>query len=412
MGRILRFLLAMAGLLGTLQAQTPTTIPVTGNLGTIIGFGQPYAGVAIQLVNCPAPVAITGFWGIVQTGYEIQADSAGTVNSSIWPNDKITCNGTTGNSQYAVTFMVNGQPSAPAQCYQAPSSLGVWNLNVLQPISCTATPPNPQDQTWNNLTLLGFLTGTSGSFSGNLAIGGTLNVTGMTFAHGGLTLGTLPTACTSGNFMSGLSVTLQPVCSALSGIGVTSFNGRIGAVVPANGDYSYSQISATPTLYYQTVQANGTPVAQQPVLNFDTTLSATAGSGKTNVGLPSVGSAGACAFPSSITFDAQGRATNCTAGTVSSIIARVSGSCVLVDDVSGGSGCISSAISWGVTMPGTYYAWCAVNALSNSVLWQNHTSVSIVGTPPLSSSTVTFALDNNQSAGRGQTATVTCWATN
>lgn len=95
-----------------------------------------------------------------------------------------------------------------------------------------------------------------------------------------------------------------------------------------------------------------------------------------------------------------------------SIIAKVQGSCTLVDDSSGGSGCISSAISWGVTMPANYDAWCAVNALSGSVLWQNHTSVSIVGTPPLSGSTVTFALDNQQSSGRGQTATVTCWATN
>lgn len=93
------------------------------------------------------------------------------------------------------------------------------------------------------------------------------------------------------------------------------------------------------------------------------------------------------------------------------IIARVTGSCVLSDDGSGGSGCISD-IPWVVTMPANYYAWCAVNAMSGSTVWHNHTSVSIVGTPPLSGTIVTFALDNQQSVGRGSTAYVTCWATN
>ena len=134
---------------------TPVPIPITGNLGAVQGIGQAYAGVSIQLQNCPSPASITGYFGIVQTGYQIRANSDGRINGTIWPNDLITCNGTTGNSQYSVTLMNGGVPSGTQQCYQVASTQTIWNMNTQQPISCSAPPPNPNDAQYRNLNVTG-----------------------------------------------------------------------------------------------------------------------------------------------------------------------------------------------------------------------------------------------------------------
>ncbi len=75
---------------------------------------------------------------------------------------------------------------------------------------------------------------------------------------------------------------------------------------------NWSQLGSVPSFYYQTVQEAGSALTQQPVLNFDSTMAATNGSSQTNVGLPSEGTAGTYANPSSITTDAQGRVTSIT----------------------------------------------------------------------------------------------------
>ncbi len=74
----------------------------------------------------------------------------------------------------------------------------------------------------------------------------------------------------------------------------------------------WSQIGSIPSFYYQTVQEAGSALPQQPVLNFDGSVVATDGTGKTNIGLPSVGTAGTYANPSSITTDSKGRVTSVT----------------------------------------------------------------------------------------------------
>jgi len=145
-------LLAFAGVFSA-SAQTPVPLPITGNLGTIPGKPQAYSGVLIQLQNCPTPAAITGYTAIVQTAYQIQASPAGLVNATVWPNDLINCNGTTGNSRYSLFYLVNGVPSGTQQCYQVNSTQGVWNLNTQQPIACTQSPPNPQDLQIRNLSV-------------------------------------------------------------------------------------------------------------------------------------------------------------------------------------------------------------------------------------------------------------------
>ena len=168
MHKIIRLLAGIVGLSAALSAlaQTPVPIPITGNLGAIQGTGQPYAGVSIQLQNCPSPVSITGYFGIVQTGYQIRAGSSGLITGTVWPNDLITCNGTTGNSQYSLTLMNGGVPSGTVQCYQVTSTQTIWNMNTQQPIACSQSPPNPQDAQYRNLNVTGCLSVDGGGCSG------------------------------------------------------------------------------------------------------------------------------------------------------------------------------------------------------------------------------------------------------
>ena len=239
--RLIRFLVYLLGASCALQAlaQAPNPLPVQGNLSSIIGNGQQYAGVSIQLQNCASPVSIAGYSVIVQQGYQVMANGSGLVNTTVWPNDLITCNGTTGNSQYQLSYTANGAVQGTPQCYQVVSTQGAWNLNTQQPIACAQTPPNPQDAGFRNITSTGFFQGNNGAMSGNFTVNGLLK------AMGGFQLGTASQTCTAGQYQTGLTDLLVPICAAFTG--VSSFNGRIGAVVPTTGDYTYSQISGTPS---------------------------------------------------------------------------------------------------------------------------------------------------------------------
>lgn len=159
MRKIIQILVGLLTAVGALQAlaTTPNPLPVQGNLVSIVGPGQPYAGVLIQLQNCSSPVSIYGYSVIVQKAYQIQANSAGLVNSSVWPNDLIDCNGTTGNSQYSLSYIVGGAVQGTPQCYQVVSTQGLWNLNIQQPVACSQTPPGIQDGQFNNLNVQGSL---------------------------------------------------------------------------------------------------------------------------------------------------------------------------------------------------------------------------------------------------------------
>jgi hypothetical protein len=202
--KLWRLLVAGAGLSCAIQAfsqTTPIPLPITGNLGAVSGTGQPYAGVSIQLQNCASPISITGFFGIVNTGYQIRASSSGQITGSVWPNDLITCNGTTGNSEYNVTLMNNGTPSGTPQCYQVTSTQGAWNMNTQQPIPCSQQPPNPQDAQFRNLNVTGCFSVDGGGCVG----GGTGTVTSVAMTVPSLfTLSGSPIT-TSGTFGLGLS---------------------------------------------------------------------------------------------------------------------------------------------------------------------------------------------------------------
>lgn len=170
------FLLLLCAICGF--SQTPTPIPITGNVQGITSGATPYAGVSIQLVNCPAPISIPGTAVIAPQGQQLQADGTGLINSTIWPNDKIDCNGTTGNSQYTLQYIVNGTPTADPVCYQVLSTQGQWNLNNTQPVTCGQTPPNPQDLTVNNLVVNAAIAAATANFSGNVTFNGGFTLSG------------------------------------------------------------------------------------------------------------------------------------------------------------------------------------------------------------------------------------------
>ena len=244
MRRILRFLIPLLGLFGALQAraQTPVPLPVQGNLGSISGSGVPYAGIDIQLQNCPSPVSITGYWGIIQQEYQVMADPSGNINTTVWPNDLITCNGTTGNSQYNLSLILNGVVQGTPQCYQVVSTQVLWNLTTQQPIACSQPAPNPQDKTFRNLTVTGFFQGNNGAFSGTLDVGAmnmpgpVINVLREGVVAGGTLGGSLPTDTTNTAAINAAIATAAAAHGELYfPCGVYNFNSCLTAYTGYNG---------------------------------------------------------------------------------------------------------------------------------------------------------------------------------
>lgn len=112
---------------------------------------------------------------------------------------------------------------------------------------------------------------------------------------------------------------------SINAVGGFVYNGGVGVTagqcLSANSDpYHTFNVPVTcggtfPTLYYQTVEANGTAQTQRPVLNYSAnfTLNDSSSPARTTVDLSAVGTAGTYVSPSSITFDAFGRETAITA---------------------------------------------------------------------------------------------------
>lgn len=271
--RIIRFLVCLLGTYGAAMAlaQTPNPLPVQGNLTSIIGSGQSYAGVSIQLQNCPSPASITGFSVIVQQGYIVQANGAGLINTSVWPNDLITCNGTTGNSQYQVTYTANGAVQGTPQCYQVVSTQGTWNLNTQQPIACSQTPPNLQDATYRNLNSSGFFQGNNGAMSGGFAVGGALSAASVTDAGLISNVGKCVQVGTGGILGASSSACSTPTgITALTGDVTAAGTGSVTATL-ATANSAPGTCGDSTHVCSVTVDAKGRTTAQSPVAISGTT---------------------------------------------------------------------------------------------------------------------------------------------
>lgn len=287
------------------KCQTPTPIPITGNLGSIAGTPEPDAYAQITLMNCSGGTPqISGFHGIVRTTYQFTADTNGNINGTIWPNDLIDCAGTTGDTVYSMQLVGSDDvPIGQSTCYQIVHTQGAWNINSQQPVSCQGTPPNPQDVTYNSVVVNQNLTANTGVFAGSIK------------ANGGVQL-PVAQACTGSGLMTGYTTTLAPVCITLAA-DVASFNGRTGVVVPQSGDYSYGMITGTPTLHYQTAYSPiGTALAQESRFELGVGLVGTDDptNSATKIDLPTIaGGAGTCTN-CNITYNAYGIPTAYTTG--------------------------------------------------------------------------------------------------
>lgn len=255
----------LAALLLAKPLHCQSTIPVTGHLGDSSQGVPPGMSVKFELYNCGAnyPRAI-GVFGIVRQNFTLTPDSTGLITGTIVPNDVINCGGVTGTTRYYVTPLLNNVPQIAPACYAVLSTMGTFNLDVATPCTSATPPPppgGPFDATFNNVTVMGLLSGGSALFSGS-------------FSAGSFHFLAAPGDCTSGNYSTGLDINFAPVCLPLPtvSIPVLSVFGRGSNVVAANGDYSCGMVTGAicslPTLNYQTVQVSGTSKTQRSKLNF------------------------------------------------------------------------------------------------------------------------------------------------
>lgn len=237
MGRKALQLALAALLLLPVAAVAQSTVGVTGNFSDISGGATPGLQIQFLLAGCGGNLPrITGHFGIVNTQYNFTPNpTTGLLTGNIWPNDVITCGLVTGSTQYLVSFIVNNIPQGPATCFQITSAENPFDLTSQTPCNVTSVPPPPSpplDAVFHNLNVTGFLSGTSGSFSGSLTAG--------SFHF----LAT-PTVCPSGQYSTGLNINFGPTCLPLptAPTVVTSFNSRQNAVVPTTGDYTCGEIT-------------------------------------------------------------------------------------------------------------------------------------------------------------------------
>jgi hypothetical protein len=170
--RILAACLFLA-LAAALSAQTPVPLPISGNLGTMAGTPMPDAYITLLLENCDGgQPQVTGYSTIVSNSYQFVADSNGAINGTVWANDQITCNGTTGATLYALSlYDPNSNQIGTTQCFAVVHTQSAWNVNSQTPVACGTTPPNPTNGTFGNLTSTGFFQGNNGAYSGTLTVG-------------------------------------------------------------------------------------------------------------------------------------------------------------------------------------------------------------------------------------------------
>jgi hypothetical protein len=260
----------LAALLLCAPASALNTIPVTGHV-VDPSQGIP-AGMSVkfELYNCGGNYPrIVGSFGIVRQNFTLTPDSSGLITGTIVPNDVIDCGGTTGTTRYNVSLLLNGVPQIPVACYAVLSTMGTFDLDTATPCASATPPPppgGPYDATYNNLNLLGLLTGNNANFSGSISANDIS-------AHAYHFLET-PTPCGAGQYVAGFDINFSPLCLDFPNpaVVVTSFNGRQNAVIPQTGDYTCGQITGAlcslPALNYQTVKVAGTAQTQRAALNF------------------------------------------------------------------------------------------------------------------------------------------------
>ncbi|HEV2709162.1 MAG TPA: hypothetical protein VGU67_03015 [Edaphobacter sp.] len=283
---------AIAALLLAYPSFAQNTIPVTGHLADSSQGVPAGMSVKFELYNCGANYPrVFGSFGIVRQNFTLTPDLNGLITGTITPNDLINCGGVTGTTRYYVTPLLNGIPQVPAACYAVLSTMGTFNLDTATPCTSATPPPppgGPYDATYDNLTLMGLLSGNNAVFSGTVQ------------AHKFL-LDFTPNPCSSG-YVTGLNADFTVNCGTPASAPVTSVFGRAGNVSANTGDYNCGMVTGSicslPTFYYQTVAANGSSQTQRGRLNLNSGTNSTvscvdnAGANSTDCTISSSGAGG------------------------------------------------------------------------------------------------------------------------
>lgn len=158
-------LLLLLGCVPTVLAQLPGQVQMTGEVSAGTA-----SQVRIQLVNCGAYQPRATYDGaFVSTQIKISYILTilnGAFSQYVWPNDLISCGGTTGNTRYTVTYIQNGVPVGQPETFSVPSTINPFDTTEQTPVS--SLPPASMAGTdfhFRSLITDSSVTGNQGSFN-------------------------------------------------------------------------------------------------------------------------------------------------------------------------------------------------------------------------------------------------------
>jgi len=129
----------------------------------------------------------------------------------------------------------------------------------------------------------------------------------------------------------------------------------------------YSILSGAPTLFYQTLKANGTAQTQEPALNFsaDFDLSDSASPAQTSVALHPTGVTAGSYTCASVTFDANGRATAASTGTCATVTQSTHKGSASCSPAGSSYATCPDSVTWPTAFANTtYWASCTLGSLT------------------------------------------------
>jgi hypothetical protein len=196
-----------------------------------------------------------------------------TANDAVWPvgtGYNVSLVDSNGNPVQG--YPMQWQLLGPGSTYNLSNGLPYYHGVVLYPVPILAQPANHGQQ----------------SISGPLSLGG-YNLTNV----GKLGVGT----ATPGWGVDVEGAGLGGLINSVDGYLINGDSGTAGQCLASDGtayDTEVACLTSAPTVYYQTIDAAGTPLAQRSVLNFLAPLTAVDNSSpaRTNVGITTVGNGG------------------------------------------------------------------------------------------------------------------------